>query len=328
MKKIATIFIAVILVLALCLMVTGCTIFSGPPSDGPDKNGNNGDNNDNDDNNDNGNDKPKTNPYLGIINSLLDNLSDLDSMEDYINAVSFLLRNLPLENVKNSAEQFLGPEKSELIDTYFDKGLEMLDLASQVLPLLPKIIAILNVMEDYHNSTPNPIIDGIINAALLQIGVTKNGNAYTFPYDGTAYTVVINENVYTVTFDDTTLIITYNSENDIEVIENNILYKLLFNEQNKTLEFQATDIEDEENPLLQYLFEAISVNNNFAFQFYDSQSGSLVQLKTEVEILEATLSVQSEVTELPDSILNGVPANFATEGDIYKINEGLLDEYL
>ena len=63
------------------------------PDDGGNNNGNQNQDDDDDDNGDNGN-KPQ-NPYLDIINLLLDNISDINSFEDFVQSLSFILTNLP-----------------------------------------------------------------------------------------------------------------------------------------------------------------------------------------------------------------------------------------
>lgn len=335
MKKLATIFISIFLVLALCLTVTGCDFF-GPNIIEDDDDPNNNGNQDEDENNEDEDEdeEDNANPYIDIINSLLGSIGDLDSMDEYIQAVSFILRNIPIENVKDQAQELLGSEYAEIIDTYFDKGLEMMDLAAEILPVLPTILDILEIINQFPQGSTS---EALLVAALQKMGVTKNGNTYSFTYEDTLYTVQIddeNTNLYTVSFDDTTLIIeiigqeSSDNLNHIKVTENNVVYEMEFDEAKTSLLFDAKDITDTENPAQKYLFESINIGNDFAFQFFDSEGGTLVQLKTEIELLEATLSIQEEITKLPYSILDSVPTSFATEGEIYLINEGLLDEYL
>jgi hypothetical protein len=175
------------------------------------------------------------------------------------------------------------------------------------------------------------------------LGITKNGNTYTFEHDDgektTEYTLTIQEkeeeeegNLYLISFDDKAFTLDIIDDNNYIVIENDIEYALSYRPDDKALTFDATDIQDAQLPVALYVFECILIDNiqetNFAMQLFDANSGKLAQLRTNIERLEAKISLQEDIAELPYSLLDGVPSSFADEGEVYIINEGLLAEYL
>jgi len=338
MKKISYVIFVLFLIGILCFTMCACSIFGPPPLDRPDDGGNNNGNqnqdDDDDDNGDNGN-KPQ-NPYLDIINLLLDNISDINSFGDFVQSLSFILTNLPVQNIKDKAKNLIGDEYHEIIDENFDKAMDMLNLASSLLPLLPNITIILEQISG------NPSLDdAVINAFLSKLGITKDGNTYTFEHDDgektTEYTLTIQEkeeerNLYLISFDDKAFTLDIIDDNNYIVIENDIEYALSYRPDDKALTFDATDIQDAQLPVALYVFECILIDNiqetNFAMQLFDANSGKLAQLRTNIERLEAKISLQEDIAELPYSLLDGVPSSFADEGEVYIINEGLLAEYL
>ncbi|HHT83601.1 MAG TPA: hypothetical protein GXZ92_04010, partial [Clostridiales bacterium] len=167
------------------------------------------------------------------------------------------------------------------------------------------------------------------------------GNTYTFEHDDgektTEYTLTIQEkeeerNLYLISFDDKAFTLDIIDDNNYIVIENDIEYALSYRPDDKALTFDATDIQDAQLPVALYVFECILIDNiqetNFAMQLFDANSGKLAQLRTNIERLEAKISLQEDIAELPYSLLDGVPSSFADEGEVYIINEGLLAEYL
>lgn len=339
MKKISYVIFVLFLIGILCFTMCACSIFGPPPLDRPDDGGNNNGNqnqdDDDDDNGDNGN-KPQ-NPYLDIINLLLDNISDINSFGDFVQSLSFILTNLPVQNIKDKAKNLIGDEYHEIIDENFDKAMDMLNLASSLLPLLPNITIILGQIKEYSG---DPRFDWAVTIALKTLGITKDGNTYTFEHDdGTEYTLTIQEkeeeeegNLYLISFDDKAFTLDIIDDNNYIVIENDIEYALSYRPDDKALTFDATDIQDAQQPEALYVFECILIDNiqetNFAMQLFDANSGKLAQLRTNIERLEAKISLQEDIAELPYSLLDGVPSSFADEGEVYIINEGLLAEYL
>ena len=342
MKKISYVIFVLFLIGILCFTMCACSIFGPPPLDRPDDGGNNNGNqnqdDDDDDNGDNGN-KPQ-NPYLDIINLLLDNISDINSFGDFVQSLSFILTNLPVQNIKDKAKNLIGDEYHEIIDENFDKAMDMLNLASSLLPLLPNITIILGKIKE---NSGDPSFDLAVTIALKALGITKNGNTYTFEHDDgektTEYTLTIQEkeeeeegNLYLISFDDKAFTLDIIDDNNYIVIENDIEYALSYRPDDKALTFDATDIQDAQLPVALYVFECILIDNiqetNFAMQLFDANSGKLAQLRTNIERLEAKISLQEDIAELPYSLLDGVPSSFADEGEVYIINEGLLAEYL
>lgn len=326
-KKLVILLISIIVISALILCMSGCSFLS--IIDSPDnKPKNNEDEKEGDEEDEDEDGNTKSNPYLDTINYILGNISDIDSLDDFVTALSFLLNNTDINaifNIKEKAKTVIPDEYHEIVDTYFEQGAEMLELAATIVPFLPYIDILLPLL------TEN---DGLVlNTLLKKAGINKDGDTYTFTKNEVEYTVQIQETdteqyLFLVSFDDTELTIEYFSSNHIKATENNIQYEISFEPENTSLLFNATDVTDAENPLLKYTFECIDIDNDFAFQFFNKDGASLIQIKTEIQKLEASVSIQNEIDELPYSIIEQVPANFATEGNIYTINDGLLDEYL
>lgn len=322
MKRISTFILVIILVFSFGITAVGCDMFGSNVVNDPNNNENNGNNEK--DGNDDPPPPPKTNPYLDLISELLASLDNLESMEDYIRTISYLLKNIPIENIMDKADSLIGSEYSDFIIENFDSGLKMLDFVADILPVLPKIDIILNALDSLDK------IPGFnVGTSLAKLGIVKDEDTYSFNHKGTNYAVtILGDNQYSIVFDDTTLSLNYINENNIKVIYEDILYELLFDEQDKSLKLEGIDISVEADPLILLLFESVFVDNNFVFQFFDRESQTLTQLKTNIELLEATLSLQEAVETLPYSILNEIPEEFATEGELYFINSGLLEEFL
>ncbi len=308
------------LILSLGLLTVGCDLFGSDPVDDPP--GTNGDPNNGGENNNNP--PPTTNPYLDLISELLNSLSDLESMEDYIRAISYILHHIHIENVMDSAEEFIADEYATFIVDNFDTGLRMLDFVADILPVLPKIDIILGYLETLDSL---PFFD--IDSTLAQVGIIKDGDTYSFSHQSVNYSVtILVESTYLLSFGDTTVELEYISENNIKVDYEDVLYELFFDEPNQSLRFNGIDMTDAEHPSTVALFESVIFNGNLAMQFFDKDSQTLAQLKTEIELLEATISLQEDIDELPYSLLNGIPSEFATKGELYFINSGLLDAFL
>ena len=140
-------------------------------------------------------------------------------MEILFSLYLFILTNLPVQNIKDKAKNLIGDEYHEIIDENFDKAMDMLNLASSLLPLLPNIKTILGKIKEYSG---NPLFDNaVINALSQNFGHNKNGNTYTFEHDDgektTEYTLTIQEkeeeeegNLYLISFDDKAFYSGYN----------------------------------------------------------------------------------------------------------------------
>jgi hypothetical protein len=140
---------------------------------------------------------------------------------------------------------------------------------------------------------------------LEEKGITKQGDTYYFTYEEKNYTAKVEEGKYTVTQDDTEHYLEYDEE------QNYMFYRMTYLTEEET----------------RYTFETKLIDQDFAMQLYDIENQKLVQIMTEIEMLEITVSVQEEVATQPSDISEGVDQDFATEGEIYLINEGLLEEY-
>lgn len=326
MKKFTIIFIALLLVFALCFSLAACSpnVIENPnnssdnDNDDTDEDDTDEDENNNDDEN---GDEEQTNPYQSIIDDILVEINNMNGIEDYVAALTYIMQNIPVdpETLTTAAGDFVGSENVEMVDEYYTLGTEMLNKASTIIPLVPQIKEILDLIDTYGDSIPQVILNGA--------GIDKDGDTYSFTYEDTEYDVQIDDNTYTVSFNDKTIDLKIEDDETYQVIENNKKYLMDYNESNDTMAFTLIDLEPEEETDL-YTFETAVVDNDLAMQFYDIQNQKVAQFLTDISVLEATVSIQEEVTESPLSIINGLPSDFATEGDIYIINEGVVEEYL
>ena len=296
MKKNINIIIIFILVIALGFMISGCTpIPNETDSNDDNQNGDNIDNVGDDDNNGN-----NENPYLDIINELIEAVGGIENMGDYLATLILMLENIPLENITQIVGDLVGEEYDDyvlLVEEYYDEGIAMLGLISNMLPYIDGIEAFLNA---------NEYFGSIILERLEQVlGITKDGNTYSFTYEDDVYSVEISEDNYLITSNDT-------------------LYTVAYSQSEEKLSSTVFDTVEEKDTLT---LESIVVDNDFYIQIYDIENDRLVQIKTDVERLEAQISIQSGDFTV-ESISNAVNNDFATLGEVFIINEGMLSEYM
>lgn len=138
-----------------------------------------------------------------------------------------------------------------------------------------------------------------------------------------------NENLYDITFNDGAIernILFEYSETLYKVTESGILYEVAFDEEEQTFSFSGTDVD---SGLTQYLFESvITDDSNLAIQFYQAESGWLIQLLTVIADNEAVVSLQNNISTEPQTIVGNVGASFATLGTIFTIDESTLGALL
>lgn len=322
------IMLVIVLILSLCTVMTSCNIY-GPsvvPNEDETNNNNNNNNNEDKDNNNNNN-NPTVNPYKEIINSLLEQISGISSMEGYVSALMTLLEVIPIDIVKNAVGGIAGEEKAEMVEEYYGIGLAAMEKVNLILPLVPKIKAIMNFLELMDAASIPILVEGA-NAVLEGVGIEKNGNTYSYTYEEVLYTVEKNDNIYTVSFDDKTsirtIILEY-EEDHYKITESGIMYDVEYNDANKNLSFSLTNVDD---GVVMYEFQSVNIVDDFALQIHDVENERLVQMLTNVALLEVTVSIQTEDIELSDISEGRLPEDFATKGEVYIINEGVVAPYL
>lgn len=290
MKRFLYIFIIIILILALGFSFASCSYRN---------NDNNTEEEDNKDEKNNNGDKEKENPYLEIINSILEGIGSIENIGDYLASMILLLENIPLENIVQTVESLIGEEYEEykkLVEEYYEYGMETLEFVYTLLPHIDTILYFIEMVSS------NPTVAQYI---LPTLGITKDGNTYSFTYEGKPYSVEITETSYVIT-------------------DENYVYYIEYNQEDSYFNCNMFDLIEEEEIIT---LESILINNNFYIQLLDSENQRLIQIKTNIQMLEAIVSIQKDDYNYI-SIFGGVSPNFATFGEVFVINEGMLSEYI
>lgn len=348
MKRMLQVIIAVLLLLSMLLVMTSCF----KPIETPDPPGNNNNNNNNDDDDDDDDDE---NPYADLFAQILSRITSVNSLEGYLDLISYLYDTLPADKLSAAVETLAGAQYGDMVEEYYAKGEEILAMANIAVPFLPYLNKI-GLIRDLLEAEGNPFLKAAAEAALNLAGVTinkgeesttysytyqqvtyvitVNGNIYTVSFSGNVITIVTfedNENLYDITFTEgetTRNILFEYAENLYKVTESGIFYEVEFDEDDKTFAFSGTDISGELD-VTKYLFESvITDDSDLAIQFYQAEGGWLIQLLTDIANYKATLSLQTEATTEPDTIISGIDATFATEGQIFTIDETTLGALL
>ena len=210
-----------------------------------------------------------------------------------------LLENIPLENIVQTVESLIGEEYEEykkLVEEYYEYGMETLEFVYTLLPHIDTILYFIEMVSS------NPTVAQYI---LPTLGITKDGNTYSFTYEGKPYSVEITETSYVIT-------------------DENYVYYIEYNQEDSYFNCNMFDLIEEEEIIT---LESILINNNFYIQLLDSENQRLIQIKTNIQMLEAIVSIQKDDYNYI-SIFGGVSPNFATFGEVFVINEGMLSEYI
>lgn len=271
MKKFAKFIIVFVLLLSISIVFAGCDMFTLS-----------GDNatetlneNEQQETNQNQNDNEDEKEYVELIDDILDFIQD----DKFLDALTMLLDNIPIEQISPLLEPYIGEENSELIKTYYQQAVEILPIIGDVMPIIKKIQPHLNES------------DIIMNGALALIGATRT-NENTFEWQN--YTISFGENDYTITKDNQEYIISYR-------------------ENYRYISCIMTDTDTDTTKLA---VESNCINTDFDFQYFDYENKKLVQVLIKAATLDATISMQSNIEELPYSIKNGITSEFATKGDL------------
>jgi hypothetical protein len=351
MKKALQVLLVILLLMSMLLVMASCIT----PIDNPDPKTNNGGNNNDDDNDDD--DDDDTNPYAYIFAEILSRINGINSIEGYLDLLSYLYETLPADKLATAVETLAGEQYGDMIDEYYEKGAEILAMANIAAPFLPylnKIYLIRNFIE-----TGNSIMEELAKKALQEAGVTITKNtdtgetSYSYTDKGVVYNITVKQGVYTIAFSDTTISIGTFEDNEnlyditytesdttknilfeytdalYKVTESGIIYQVEYDEDEQNFSFVSGPDAEGEIAEIQYLFESvITADSNLAIQFYQAQSNWVMQLLTDISEYKATVSIQTMVTAEPETIIDGIGADFATKGVLFNIDESTLGALL
>lgn len=225
--------------------------------------------------------------YVELINDLLDNIHD----DNYLNALSLLLENIPISQIALLVQPYIGEENTTLLTTYYQDAVTLLPMMRNLLPIIEQIKPNLSKS------------DIIMNGVLSLIGAQRiDENTFTFQN----YTIFFGENNYIITKD-----------NDQYTLDYTTNYRFMSCEK-KDVEEETTD----------FVVESNCINDDFAFQYYDYENQKLVQILLQAATLEATVSLQENIQSIPYGIENGITSEFATEGNLLYFDKFDLLEFV